>query len=243
MAVLVSSVAVLVSGCPETHVPSSCVSSRECSAAGLVCDTTRGVCVECNTDEDCLFTDRACRDHACVTVTPCTSSVMCPGLVCDVTLGYCVECLTDADCPGDEVCDDSACEAPPTACTSDRMCSTMGEVCDLAAGTGILTRLLEPFGADLIAVEPVASMREQLVSRSPDLPAIAALAESLPFAGASLDALTVAQAFHWFDAERALAEFGRVLRVGGRFALLWNARDRSRDWVNEVWSVMDRVAA
>ena len=114
-------------------------------------------------------------------------------------------------------------------------------VCDLAAGTGILTRLLEPFGSELIAAEPVPAMRGQLLAGSPGLPTLAAIAESLPFAADSLDALTVAQAFHWFDAERALAEFRRVLRVGRRFALIWNARDRSRAWVNEVWSVMDRV--
>src|SRR5262249_1900961 len=33
----------------------------------------------------------------------------------------------------------------------------------------------------------------------------------------------------------------RTLRIGGRLALLWNARDRSEPWVNEVWSIMDRV--
>lgn len=44
-----------------------------------------------------------------------------------------------------------------------------------------------------------------------------------------------------FDADRAFAEFGRALRPGGRVGVIWNARDRSSDWVNEVWSIMDRV--
>ena len=57
----------------------------------------------------------------------------------------------------------------------------------------------------------------------------------------SLDAVTVAQAFHWFDGPAAMAELGRVVRPGGRMALLWNARDRSVDWVDQVWAVMDRV--
>jgi SAM-dependent methyltransferase len=70
---------------------------------------------------------------------------------------------------------------------------------------------------------------------------LSAVAEALPLANGSVDAVTIAQAFHWFDAERALAELRRVLRVGGHVALFWNARDRSRPWVNEVWAVMDRV--
>ena len=63
----------------------------------------------------------------------------------------------------------------------------------------------------------------------------------MPFAAASLDAITVAQAWHWFDHERATAEAARVLRPGGRLGLVWNARDRSEPWVDEVWSIMDRV--
>jgi SAM-dependent methyltransferase len=110
-------------------------------------------------------------------------------------------------------------------------------VADVAAGTGKFTRLLEPTGAWLIAVEPVEGMRARL----PRMPTAAASAEALPFADGSIDAITVAQAFHWFDASAALGEFHRVLRPGGRLALLWNARDRSVPWVDEIWSIMDRV--
>jgi SAM-dependent methyltransferase len=111
------------------------------------------------------------------------------------------------------------------------------DVADVAAGTGKFTRLLAPTGAWIVAVEPVAGMR----SRLPSMPVAAASAERLPLRGESLDAITVAQAFHWFDARAALAEFHRVLRPGGRLALVWNARDRSVPWVDEVWSIMDRV--
>jgi len=110
-------------------------------------------------------------------------------------------------------------------------------VADVAAGTGKLTRLLAPTGAWLVAVEPVAGMRARL----PQMAVVAATAERLPFGDESLDAITVAQAFHWFDAAAALEEFHRVLRPGGRIALVWNARDRSVPWVDEVWSIMDRV--
>ncbi len=114
-------------------------------------------------------------------------------------------------------------------------------VVDLAAGTGKLTRLLAPTGAWIVAVEPVDEMREVLRAAQPDVAAVAATAEALPFAGASVDAVTVAQAFHWFDADAAFAELARVLRPGGRVGLIWNARDRSVDWVDQLWSIMDEV--
>jgi len=114
-------------------------------------------------------------------------------------------------------------------------------VCDLAAGTGISTRLLVPSGAWVTAVEPVDGMRAVLTRLVPGVPVVAGTAELMPFADASLDALTAFQAFHWFDADRALPEFQRIIRPGGRLALVWNARDRTVDWVDAVWTVMDRV--
>jgi SAM-dependent methyltransferase len=114
-------------------------------------------------------------------------------------------------------------------------------VLDLAAGTGKFTRLLAPSGATVLAAEPVEGMRRRFVTAVPGVPMAAAAAETLPIAPRSLDAVTVAQAFHWFDADRAFGEFARVLRPRGRVGIIWNARDRSTDWVNEVWSIMDRV--
>ena len=114
-------------------------------------------------------------------------------------------------------------------------------VLDLAAGTGKLTRLLEPLGAQLIAAEPVDGMRTVLARTSPAVPLLSCAAELLPFRHQSLDAITVAQAFHWFDAPAALAEAARVLRPGRRLGLLWNARDRSLPHVDALWSIMDRV--
>ncbi len=102
-------------------------------------------------------------------------------------------------------------------------------VVDLAAGTGKLTRKLVPTGAEVIAIEPVPAMREVL-SRSlsgvrPDVRVADGTAESLPLDDASVDGVVVAQAFHWFDGPRALAELARVLRPGGRLAVVFNVRD------------------
>jgi SAM-dependent methyltransferase len=114
-------------------------------------------------------------------------------------------------------------------------------VCDLAAGTGKLTRLLVPFGADLFAMEPVGGMRATFRSVLPDTPLLAGTAEALPLCDASVDAVVVAQAWHWFDHDRAAAEMLRVVRSGGGVGLVWNARDRGFPWVDAVWSIMDRV--
>ncbi len=114
-------------------------------------------------------------------------------------------------------------------------------VLDLAAGTGKLTRLLEPFGSRLLAAEPVAGMRAVLRTTSPTVPVVSSTAEQLPVASGALDAIVVAQAFHWFDAPVALEEAARALRAGGRLGLVWNARDRSDPAVDALWSIMDRV--
>jgi SAM-dependent methyltransferase len=114
-------------------------------------------------------------------------------------------------------------------------------VADLAAGTGKLTRLLVPTGASVVAVEPVEAMRALLARLCPTVPVAAATAERLPLRTGSVDAATVAQAFHWFDADAAFGELRRVLRPGGRVGLVWNAPDRTVAWVDRVWTVMDRV--
>lgn len=98
-------------------------------------------------------------------------------------------------------------------------------VVDVGAGTGKLTRLLVPTGARVVAVEPVAAMREQLRVAAPGAEALEGTAEALPVDDESADAITVAQAFHWFDHDRALPELHRVLKRGGALALVWNMRD------------------
>jgi SAM-dependent methyltransferase len=96
-------------------------------------------------------------------------------------------------------------------------------VVDLAAGTGKFTHVLVPTGAEVIAVEPIAEMRERIHGAR----ALEGTAEAIPLPDASADVLTAAQAFHWFRAEEALAEIHRVLRPGGGLALVWNVRDQS----------------
>jgi SAM-dependent methyltransferase len=98
-------------------------------------------------------------------------------------------------------------------------------VLDLAAGTGKLTRLLVPTGAAVLAVEPVPEMRAELERRVRGVATLGGTAERIPLADRYVDAVTVGQAFHWFDADAALREIHRVLKPGGAVALIWNARD------------------
>ena len=105
---------------------------------------------------------------------------------------------------------------------------------ELGAGTGKLTRQLVPSGVRILALEPVASMRAVLAAVVPDAKPLDGTAESIPLPGQSVDAVVVAQAFHWFDTIRALSEIHRVLRPGGRVALTWNMRDESVPWVRRL---------
>jgi ubiquinone/menaquinone biosynthesis C-methylase UbiE len=98
------------------------------------------------------------------------------------------------------------------------------QVVDVAAGTGKLTRLLVVTGATVIGVEPVAGMRERLAAALPEVELLDGVAEAIPLDDGSVDAATVAQAFHWFDGDRALAEIHRVARQEGRLAVVYNRR-------------------
>lgn len=95
-------------------------------------------------------------------------------------------------------------------------------VLDLAAGTGKLTRVLVERYRRVIAVEPLADLRMLLAGRVPRTDVRDGRAEQIPLRDAEVDAVFVAQAFHWFANDVAVAEIARVLRPGGILALLWN---------------------
>ena len=95
-------------------------------------------------------------------------------------------------------------------------------VLELGAGTGKLTRLLTPAFARVVAVEPADAMRRLLETICPEAEARAGTAQEIPLEDASVDGVFAAEAFHWFDDERALAEISRVLRPRGALVLMWN---------------------
>lgn len=115
-------------------------------------------------------------------------------------------------------------------------------VLDLAAGTGKLTRQLVRRGLDVIAVEPSDEMRAVLERAVPEAEALAGTAEKIPLRYAWVDAVTVGQAFHWFDQEAALAEMNRVVRHdGGGIALLWNRWDEEDPLLSRVDALLAEI--
>lgn len=106
---------------------------------------------------------------------------------------------------------------------------TRGFVVDVGCGTGKLTSQLAALGHSVVGVDPSMAMLKGMNPKG--LAAISALAEALPLRTASADAISAAQAFHWFAYEQAVPEMGRVLRPNGRVGLLWNLRDEDVDWV------------
>ena len=100
-------------------------------------------------------------------------------------------------------------------------------VADIGAGTGIFTAKLLDAGLRVFGVEPNAEMRnaaKQLLAGRSGFTSVAAPAESTGLDTGSLDLITAAQAFHWFDNETARAEFRRILKPLGHLALIWNRR-------------------
>jgi SAM-dependent methyltransferase len=133
-------------------------------------------------------------------------------------------------------------EYPPDAVAwlADRLELRPGRiVVDVAAGTGKLTRMLLPTGSRVVAIEPLAEMRAQLREAVPGVEALEGTAEALPLEDHVADAITVAAAFHWFRAGEALAEFARVLRPGGRLAIVYNLRDPESELQQELSSLLE----
>jgi SAM-dependent methyltransferase len=110
----------------------------------------------------------------------------------------------------------------------------LGRVLDLGAGTGKLTRQLVPYALEVVAVEPGDEMRRVLQEVVPGVEALYGTAEEIPLPDESVDVVTVAQAFHWFDIDSALAEMHRVLRPMGGYAIVWNAWDDDDPLLNAI---------
>jgi SAM-dependent methyltransferase len=112
------------------------------------------------------------------------------------------------------------------------------DVVDLGAGTGKLTRVLVALGHRVSAVEPLEEMRAELEVAVPGARVLVGRAEAIPLPDASADVVTCAQSFHWFDHGKALLEIARVLRPGGRLAIVWNSRDDRDPWMARLSAII-----
>jgi ubiquinone/menaquinone biosynthesis C-methylase UbiE len=102
-------------------------------------------------------------------------------------------------------------------------------IAEIGSGTGKMTELLIARGLRISAIEPNTEMRhaaEALLRGFPNFTSVAAPAEATTLAPQSVDAIIVAQAFHWFDHAKCRVEFDRILKPGGGpIALIWNVRN------------------
>jgi ubiquinone/menaquinone biosynthesis C-methylase UbiE len=116
--------------------------------------------------------------------------------------------------------------------------SKPAQVLELGAGTGKLTAGLVAQGHEVTATDPLAPMLRHLAQRVPRARVVQAVAERIPLPSRSVDTVVSAQAFHWFDLDRALPEIARVLRPGGSIALVWNERDERIPWVRRLGEII-----
>ncbi|MCI0365229.1 MAG: class I SAM-dependent methyltransferase [Phycisphaerales bacterium] len=126
-------------------------------------------------------------------------------------------------------------------------CARPARVADVGCGTGISSRLMAEQGARVIGIEPNEDMRRQAGQEpSPTQGRVeyrAGTAEHTGLKDGSMDLVVCAQSFHWFDAERALREFHRILKRGGRLGLMWNIKDESVGFSTEFSRLAVRAQA
>lgn len=121
-----------------------------------------------------------------------------------------------------------------------------GVVADVGSGTGIFSALLLEAGWAVWAVEPNAPMRQAAEARlggRAGFVSVAGSAEATGLPSASVDLVTVAQAFHWFRPEETRREFARILKPGGWVALVWNQRATSTPLQAEYEAMLFKYSA
>ena len=118
-------------------------------------------------------------------------------------------------------------------------------IADVGSGTGIFTRLLLRQGLTVYGVEPNANMRqaaEEYLADCENFVSIEGDAENTGLADASVDLVTAAQAFHWFDNDASKTEFNRILKPGGRLALIWNQRRLEQPFQQAYEALLRKLA-
>ena len=113
-------------------------------------------------------------------------------------------------------------------------------VADIGSGTGIFTTQLSHFAKTVFAVEPNEDMRSKAEDNFrlyPNVRSVNAAAESTSLPDASVDLITVAQAFHWFDRKAFKNECKRILKPNGKILLIWNDRDINSNVIKDNFAV------
>lgn len=115
-------------------------------------------------------------------------------------------------------------------------------VADLGAGTGISSRLVADRGPHVFAIEPNAAMRAA-ARVDPRIEWIDGTAENTTLADASVHVVTAFQAWHWVEGAAATAEVRRIVRPGGRLAVVYNERDERDRFTAAYGEIVRRYAS
>jgi SAM-dependent methyltransferase len=115
------------------------------------------------------------------------------------------------------------------------------QVVEVGAGTGKFTAQLVERKIKVLAVEPVAAMRDLLATLGPLVTPLDARAENLPLETGSVDSLVASQSLHWAEVSVALAEFHRVLHPAGAIGLIWNFRDVAVPWQRDLDALLSEL--
>lgn len=119
-------------------------------------------------------------------------------------------------------------------------------VADIGSGTGIFTVQLSPLVNKLYAVEPNDDMRQKAEDRFhcfPNIVSVNATAEKTSLNESSVDVVTVAQAFHWFDRTVFKKECQRILKPNGKVVLVWNDRDINSQIIKDNFAVNQKFCS
>ncbi len=120
------------------------------------------------------------------------------------------------------------------------------KVADIGAGTGLFSQALLTTGAEVFAVEPDDAMRAKAVdslSRFPLFHAVCGAAEKIPLPDCSMDFISAAQAFHWFDKEAFKRECRRILVPGGKIVLIWNVEVFGSDFFKDLGEILKKYTS
>lgn len=123
---------------------------------------------------------------------------------------------------------------PPDAAISWVLPPGCATAVDLAAGTGLVSRVLARHTGRVVAIEPDSRMAAVLRARSAEVTVLGGVGEAIPLAAASVDAVLISSAWHWLDTDRAIPELARVLREGGRLGVLRTGLDQDAGWLREL---------
>lgn len=105
-------------------------------------------------------------------------------------------------------------------------------IADVGCGTGKFTEQLLKKGSIVYGIEPNDDMRnvaQKELQHYKNFVAVNGTSSATTLPDSSVDFVTAAQAFHWFDVAEFYDECKRILKKDGKVALIWNTRDISAD--------------